>query len=68
MSDFDRTLNIFDLVLMLSLSTFQLFDILNVDVLREGCHSLLPSRHRIKLLISVDTFLSSIKELFTHFE
>ncbi len=68
MCNLDRALYIPDLILMFGLSSFQLFNVFDINVLSEGSHSLLPSSHRIKLFVSIDTFLSSIKELFTHFE
>jgi hypothetical protein len=68
MCDFNWTFDIFNLVLMLGLSPFQLIDVFNVNILSESCHCLLPSCHSIKLFVSVNTLLSSIKKLFTHFE
>jgi hypothetical protein len=68
MGDFDRALNIFNLVLVFGLSPSQLFNVFDVDILRERGHSLLPSGHSIKLLVAVYALLSSVKELLAHFE
>jgi len=67
-SNFDRALNIFNLVLVFVLSPSQLLDVFDVDILRERSHRLLPSGHSIKLLVSVYALLSSVKELLAHFE
>ena len=64
MCDFNLVFDIFNLVLMFSLSSLQFLYVFNVDVLRVGSHCLLPTGHRIKLLVSVNTLLSSVKELF----
>jgi hypothetical protein len=68
MGDFDRALNILNLVLVLGLSPSQFFDVFDVNILSESCHCLLPSCHSVKLLVTVNTLLSSVKELLTHFE
>lgn len=68
MGDFDRALNIFNLVLVFGLSPSQLLDVFDVDILRERGHSLLPPGHSIKLLVAVYSLLSSVKELLAHFE
>ena len=60
MCDFNLVFDIFYLVLMFGLSSLQFLYVFDVDVLRVGSHSLLPTGHRIELLVSVNTLLSSV--------